>query len=412
MNDTSREAIGPIEACYAAGPIRETCVHSRLAFLLALLLVAANLRAALTGVGPVLDAVQAELKLSPTAAGTLVSLPVLMFAVFAPLAGLARRFGAGRLLLAGLALLATGLIVRSIGGTTALFGGTVLLGIGIASTNVLLPVVIKRRYPDRVTSMTTAYATVMGASAALASGVSVPLAEVLPGGWRGALAIWAVPACIALLAWLPHSPPPPGRNRDMPASTPRIAAPAVWRTSVAWQITGFMGLQSTVFYIVINWFPAYLRESGFSAAAAGWLMTLYQVAALVAGMAVPMLVSRLRDQRALALGLALLTLSGILGVLYAPGFSTAWFIVMGAGSGPSLVLALSFMGLRARDSASAATLSLLSQGVGYFVAACGPVWFGLVREHTGGWNSAILATAAVALLYGLCGFGAGRAIKV
>lgn len=387
-------------------------MHSRLAFLLALLLIAANLRAALTGVGPVLDALQAELALSPTAAGTLVSLPVLMFAVFAPLASLARRLGAGRLILVGLALLATGLIVRSSGGSTALFLGTVLLGIGIASTNVLLPVVIKRRYPDRVPSMTTAYATVMGATAALASGLSVPLAEVLPGGWRSALGIWAVPAIIALLAWMPHSPPSPQHSRAMPDVTPRVAAPAVWRTSVAWQITGFMGLQSTVFYIVINWFPAFLREAGFSAAAAGWLMTLYQVAALLAGMAVPLLVSRLRDQRGLALGMALLTLTGILGVLYAPGLSVAWFIVMGAGSGPSLILALSFMGLRARTSESAATLSLLSQGVGYFVAACGPVWFGLVRDHTGGWNTAILATAAAALVYGLCGFGAGRAIKV
>ena len=268
------------------------------AFLIALLLIAANLRAALTGVGPVLDTIQRDLQLSAAMAGLLASLPVLVFAAFAPLARLARQFGTERMILTGLLLLLVGLLVRSVGGTVSLFTGTVVLAVGIASTNVLLPVVIKQRYPDRVPSMTMAYATVMGGMAALASGLTILLAQSLPGGWRAALASWALLAVVALVAWLPHARAPRSRA-DVPAETPAspgsIARQPVWRTAVAWQITGFMGLQSTVFYIAINWFPAILGEAGFSAAAAGWLLTLYQVAALLGGMAVPVLIRQFRD---------------------------------------------------------------------------------------------------------------------
>lgn len=385
------------------------------AFLIALLLIAANLRAALTGVGPVLDTIQRDLQLSAAMAGLLASLPVLVFAAFAPLARLARQFGTERMILTGLLLLLVGLLVRSVGGTVSLFTGTVVLAVGIASTNVLLPVVIKQRYPDRVPSMTMAYATVMGGMAALASGLTIPLAQSLPGGWRAALASWALLAVVALVAWLPHARAPRSRA-DVPAETPAspgsIARQPVWRTAVAWQITGFMGLQSTVFYIAINWFPAILVEAGFSAAAAGWLLTLYQVAALLGGMAVPVLIRQFRDQRGLGLAFGVVTMIAVLGILALPGLGVIWMVLLGCGSGPALILALSFMGLRARSHESAGMLSLLAQGVGYFIAGFGPVVFGLVRDYTGGWTMALLGTAVVALGMGLCGLGAGRSVKV
>ncbi len=393
-------------------------LNSRHAFLVALLLIAANLRTALTGVGPVLETIREDLALSAAAAGLLASLPVLVFAAFAPLARLARQFGAERMILVGLIALLVGLVVRSAGGPAALFSGTVVLAVGIASTNVLLPVVIKQRYPQQVPSMTMAYATVMGAMAALASGVTIPLAQSLPGGWRSALASWGLLAAIALLAWLPHArraAPMPLAQREPAHASATSQLPvqrAVWRTRVAWQVTGFMGLQSTVFYIAINWFPVILVEAGFSAAAAGWMLTLYQVAALLAGLAVPMLIRRFRDQRGLALALGLVTMGAVLGILFAPRLAVLWITVLGCGSGPALILALSFMGLRARTHESAGSLSLLAQGVGYAVAGLGPVVFGMVHDHTGGWTLALLGTAAVALGMGLSGFGAGKAVKV
>ena len=378
------------------------------AFLIALLLIAANLRPSLTGVGPLLKSIQDDLGLSATAAGLLGSLPVLIFAAFAPLARLARQHGAERMLLLGLMVLIGGLLVRSEGHVTTLFVGTVLLATGIASTNVLLPVIIKQRYPERVPAITTAYATVMGGVAALASGVSVPMAESLPGGWRSSLASWALLAAIALVFWLPQA-----RSAKAPIEAATATSPhPPWRTSVAWQVTAFMGLQSSVFYIAISWFPAILREAGFSAAAAGWELTVYQVAALVAGLAVPPLIRRFKDQRALAFGFSTLAALGVVGILIAPRFATGWMVLLGCGSGPSLILALSFMGLRARSQESAAALSLMAQGIGYLVAAFGPVVFGLAHDYTGGWTVALLGMIGIALLQSLCGLGAGRAIKV
>jgi CP family cyanate transporter-like MFS transporter len=375
------------------------------AFLIALLLIAANLRPSLTGVGPLLATLRQDLGLSATAAGWLSSLPVLMFGAFAPLARLARQFSAERLLLVGLLVLIAGILVRSAGGSAALYLGTIGLAAGIAGINVLIPVLIKQHYPERVPGITTAYATVMGGFAALASGIAVPLAHALPGGWRSSLASWALLAAIALVFWLPQT------RTD--ASTARVPQSAVsphppWRNRIAWAITGFMGLQSTLFYVAVSWFPAVLRDSGYSPTAAGYLLTLFQVAALFAGLAVPSLIRRFKDQRGLAFGVASLSTVATLGILVAPAGAAAWMILLGCGAGPSLILALSFMGLRAGNQQMAASLSLMAQSVGYLVAACGPILFGVIHDHTGTWAVALLATAAVTVVQALCGIGAGR----
>jgi CP family cyanate transporter-like MFS transporter len=381
---------------------------TRRAFLIALLLIAANLRPSITGVGPLLKSIQEDLGLTAAAAGMLGSLPLLIFAAFAPFARLARQLGAERMLLVGLAVLVAGILLRSEGHTATLFAGTVTLATGIAVTNVLLPVIIKQHYPERVPAITTAYATIMGGFAAMASGVAVPLAQWLPGGWRSSLASWAALAAIALIVWLPHA-----RDQGKPQNVPHAAAAhPPWRTLVAWQVTGFMGLQSTVFYIAVSWFPLILRDHGFTPVAAGWLLTVYQVAALLAGLVIPALIRRFRDQRALAFTTSLLAALGTLGVLVAPQASAAWMVLLGCGSGPSLILALSFMGLRAANQQSAAALSLMAQGIGYLIAAFGPVLFGLVHDYTGGWSVALLAVALLALTQGLCGLGAGRTVKV
>jgi CP family cyanate transporter-like MFS transporter len=381
---------------------------NRRAYLIALLLIAANLRPSITGVGPLLKTIQDELALSATAAGLLGSLPVLIFAAFAPLARLARRLGGERMLVAGLLALIIGLLVRSEGHVATLFAGTAILSVGLASSNVLLPVLIKRHYPERVPTLTTAYATIMGSVAALASGIAVPLARWLPGGWQTSLASSALLAVVAILFWLPNARASTKQVEAAEIATPRPP----WRTLVGWQVTAFMGLQSTIFYITISWFPAILRDHGFSASAAGWLLTLYQVAALLAGLAVPMLIRRFHDQRGLAFWVGALGGLSVLGILIAPEHAIFWMTLLGCASGPSLILALSFMGLRARTQDSAAALSLMAQGVGYLIAACGPVVFGLVHDHTGGWTTGLAVVIAITAAQALCGLGAGRLVKV
>lgn len=378
-------------------------------FLVALLIVAANLRAAITGVGALLPAIQADLALTASAAGLLTSLPVLMFGLFAPLARFGERHGPDRLVMAGLVVLVLGIVLRSSGGSTALYAGTVMLGAAIATINVLMPALVKEHYPTRIPAMTSAYATAMQVFASLASGIAVPLAVWLPGGWRMSLASWAVLGVLGILCWLPHM-------RGVPQAVAPAAADAsrvpVWRRALAWQIAGFMGLQSTLFYTAISWYPTYLIDRGFTATSAGWLMFVYQVAALVAGMLVPRLIGRFADQRLLAAACPAIGLTATAGLLLAPQWAMGWVVVLGLGAGPSLVLSLSFIGLRAGSARTAASLSLMVQGVGYFIAMFGPLVFGVLHDVSQGWVVPLLFIMAAAVGQGLCGLGAGRRMVV
>ncbi|MFF4414708.1 CynX/NimT family MFS transporter [Streptosporangium sp. NPDC001559] len=356
-----------------------------------LLVVAANLRASLTGVGPLLDQVQADLGLVPAVAGLLNTLPLLTFAALSPLVPrLAARWGAERLLGAALMVLTLGIALRWVPAAAGLFTGTVLIGAGIAVGNVLLPSLIKRDFPNRVGMLTSAYATVMGGVAAVASGVAVPISEVAPGGWYTALGCWVLFALVAVLLWLPQM------------RAPRHAVQAVrghrlpWGSGLAWAVTAFMGLQSLGFYVVVTWLPRFLQDNGMSAATAGWLLFLFQAVAVLTSLAVPGVMRRAGDQRVPATICSAVMLLGYLGLLVAPGAAPLWSVVLGLGGGACLVLALAFIGLRAQDANVAGALSAMAQSIGYLLAAAGPVVFGLLHTVSAGWRVPIVVMCVAA----------------
>jgi len=287
-------------------------------------------------------------------------------------------------------VLTLGIALRWVPATAGLFVGTVLIGTGIAVGNVLLPSLIKRDFPTKVGLLTSAYATVMGGVAAVASGVAVPISEVAPGGWYTALGCWVVFALVAVLLWIP-------RMRD-----PRPAAQAIrghrlpWGSGLAWAVTAFMGLQSLGFYVVVTWLPQVLQDNGMSAATAGWLLFLFQAVAVLTGLAVPGALRWARDQRALATICSAVMLLGYLGLLVAPGLASLWSVVLGLGGGACLVLALAFMSLRAQDATMAGALSAMAQSVGYLLAAVGPVVFGLLHTTSSGWHVPIVLMCVAA----------------
>src|SRR5215218_7601522 len=237
---------------------------------LGIVLLAANLRSALTSVAPLIGQIRTDTGISNGVAGLLTTLPLLAFGVLSSLAPrLARRFDMERVLLASLLLLAAGIVLRSAGTVAVLFLCTAVLGAAIVVGNVLLPALVKREFPQRVGLMTSVYTTALGISGALAAGVSVPLAQLTGMGWRGSLALWALPAIVAAVAWLPHL-----RRSDQPenvsAQSP-VGVSDLWRSALAWQVTLFMGLQSLTYYVTLTWLPEILQEDGISAARAGWM---------------------------------------------------------------------------------------------------------------------------------------------
>ncbi|MEV4576520.1 MFS transporter [Nonomuraea jabiensis] len=356
-----------------------------------LLVVAANLRASLTGVGPLLDQVQADLGLAPAVAGLLNTLPLLTFVALSPLVPrLAARWGAEQLLGGALVVLTLGIALRWVPAAAGLFGGTVLIGAGVAVGNVLLPSLIKRDFPTRVGLLTSAYATVMGGVAAVASGVAVPISEVAPGGWYTALGCWVLLALAAVLLWLPR------------LRAPRRAAQAIrghrlpWGSGLAWAVTAFMGLQSLGFYVVVTWLPQVFQDNGMSAGGAGWLLFLFQAVAVLTSLAVPGAMRWARDQRALATICSAVMFLGYLGLLVAPGMALLWSVVLGLGGGACLVLALAFISLRAQDASMAGALSAMAQSIGYLLAAAGPVAVGLLHTVSSGWQAPIMLMCVAA----------------
>ncbi|MGH3758092.1 CynX/NimT family MFS transporter [Actinophytocola sp.] len=372
------------------------------------LLVAANMRGALTSVGPLLDTIRRDIGLTAGEAGFIGTLPLLTFSAVSPqVPRLARRFGIDLMLWLAMAALATGIVLRSLPVVGLLWVGTVLLGAAIAVANVLLPSMIKRDFPDRIGAVTGVYTAVIGVVASTAAGVAVPLAGVLPGGWRTSLGIWAGFALIALAAWTPQLRRPDRDQAVEPGlDTRRPRAP--WRSPLAWEVSAFMALSACGFYTMLAWFPSIVVSTGASEEYAGWMLFVYQILGVVMSGAVPLLLPKLADQRPVAAGGALLAMFGYLGLLIAPGLPLLWAVVTGVGMGTLFFLALAFFSLRAADSRSSASLAGMGQSIGYLFAATGPVAVGALHDATGGWRVPLAVLAVVAAVHTVVGWRAGR----
>jgi len=392
-----------------------TPTESRLArviIVLGVVLVAAGMRPALTSVGPVLDRIGLDTGLGPTGLGLLGAVPLLAFAAVSPLVHrISRRRGIDATLLAALVLLVLGLAFRSTPGPVPLWTGTMIIGTAIAVINVLLPAVVKRDFPGHVPRTTAGYTAVMNGVAAAASGLSVPLADLLPVGWRGALAVWATPALIAAVAWLIRIRALRDRARAagaLPRPVQETPGRTVWRSATAWQVTLTMGLQSTIFYVLVTWLPAIETDRGISDVVAGLHLLIFQVAGMAAGLAVGSTLSRWRDQRAVGVIIAAGMIIAMTGILVVPAGIVLWVAIAGACSGTSIMLALSLIGLRTRTATQTARLSGMVQSAGYLMAAGGPVTAGLLHGLTGDWQAVLLLVIALAVGHGVAGYLAGR----
>lgn len=379
----------------------------RTALLAGILLIAANLRSPLTVVGPLLGTISRHFSLDSTEAGLLNTLPVLGFGAFSPLApALSRRLGIERSLLAALIALAIGTVLRSLPSIVCLFAGTILIGAAIAIVNVLLPALVKRRFPGRISTITGLYAATMSMVAAIASAVAVPLAGVAPAGWRTALGCWAGAALIAIAFWLPQAA---GEGR--PAGVEGAGSMPLG-SSLAWQVTAFMGLQSFGFYVMIGWAPTLLVSRGASAHIAGLEIFVYQLVGLLSSLFSPLLIERTRSQSLLACVCALLCGTGYAGLILLPSLSLLWLVVAGSGAGACLVIALSFMSLRSAGPHQAAGLSAMAQCVGYLFASTGPVIFGFLHQTTGGWLPSLLVLQASSIILAVIAVAAGRPVHM
>ncbi|WP_408055290.1 CynX/NimT family MFS transporter [Streptomyces paludis] len=385
-----------------------------------LVLAALNLRPAITSLGALLEEVRTGLHMSGTAAGVLTSVPPLCFAVFGFAAPrLARRFGPGAVVLAGMVAITAGVALRSFAGGAPLFlAASACALMGIAVSNVLMPVIVKRYFPDRVGTMTGLYSMSLALGTAGAAAVTVPMTGAMGGDWRLGLGVWAVLAAVAVLPWL-------GLVLVRDRSAERSAAPAVaagadtaaaepgaglrlGRSRTAWSLACFFGLQATGAYITMGWMPQIFRDAGVSAGTAGLLLALIMAMGVPLAFVIPRMAARMRHQGPIVVALGLCGLTAYAGLYFAPAAGAwLWAVLLGI-SNCSFPLALTMIGMRSRSGAGVVRLSAFTQSFGYLLSIPGPLLVGVLYQHTGGWGLPIALMAAFLVPQMLAGTFAGR----
>ncbi|TDC37503.1 MFS transporter [Actinomadura sp. KC345] len=395
--------------------------------LLMIVFVALNLRPAIAGVGPLLTEISDEFRLSGAAAGALTTLPLVFFGSYGLVAPFLRRAPRSEtLLVSAMALLVAGLLLRLLDAPASLWGddpphppatamfplfaGSLVAGIAISIGNIAMPAIIKRDHPSRITTVTAVYTVAVTAGASFSSGLAVPVEDVFDSTWRLPLGLLAIPAALAGLLWVPRARRAAHAARSAPPPAPaRGVAALVWRSGLAWHVTVFMGLQSLLAYVVLGWLPTICQDRGMDEAPAGAVLALSAAVQAAGSLSVPVLARRTRDQRPLVLATAVLAFAGFVGVTWAP-IGTVWFwaVVLGFGQGIGFATALSFIGLRAHNAQVAAQLSGMAQGIGYLIAALGPLGVGALHDATGGWSVPMAGVLVVCLVMVVPGLSAGR----
>jgi MFS transporter, CP family, cyanate transporter len=361
--------------------------------LIAITLLAFNLRPPAIAIAPVLPEIRADLGFGGVLAGVLTTLPPLCFAVFGVLSpAIAARLGLHRAALLSLLAIAIGQAVRVVIPLPAVFFlATILALIGMATGNVLLPSLVRRHFPDRIGRVTGSYSLALGMGVALASLLSVPLATAT-GSWRWSLGVWIITALIAAVPWV-RLATEPGPIRSSTKSAIRIGYVA--RTRVGWILALFFGIQSIQAYSIFGWLPTIYVDAGLDPASAGLMLTITTGLGLPLAFWVPHhIVTSQRPQWLVAV-MPTCGLIGFLGLLIAPTTLPWLWAILLAVDLASFPAFLALTAMRGQTSSGTAALAGFSQSVGYLLAAIGPFAMGVLSETTGGWTAPLIFLIAL-----------------
>jgi CP family cyanate transporter-like MFS transporter len=403
--------------------------------LAALVLAALNLRPAITSLGALLKEVRDGLGMSGTMAGLLTSVPAACFALFGFAAPrLARRRGPGAVVFAGMVAITLGLALRPLAGGTPLFLAASALALaGIAVSNVLMPVIVKRYFPDRVGTVTGVYSMALSLGTAVAAAVAVPLTDAMGGSWRLGLGVWALLAAVAIAPWAPlirdRSQAPAAGGHTARSRTPEEGADRsrtpqgaatgagaveaggsgrIVRSRTAWMLACYFGLQSTSAYVTMGWMPQILRDAGISAGEAGVMLAVTMALGVPVSFLLPPLAARMHAQGPIAVVLVVFQVAGFAGLWAAPaGAPLLWALLLGVGN-CAFPLVLTMIGMRSRSGPGVVRLSAFAQSTGYLISIPGPILVGALNQATGGWGVPLALMIALAAPQLLCGVLAGR----
>lgn len=370
--------------------------------------VALVCRTPITSVPPALGAVRSGLDLSPTLAGLTTTLPLLCFGIMAfATPWLVARWGTERTTLVALVVAGVGILTRSAPTVGTFYLGATLMGAGIAILNVVLPAIVRSRFPQQVPRMTSTYTVCMIFGASVASAATAPLLTA-GVGWPATLGIWAIPVILALVMWAAAARKiaahPTGGHAAPPQAPSGLAhvvrLPRTWLTAV------FMGMQSLCFYIPLTWIPDILHSHGASLPVSGLLLAVYMGMGIPGSFFGPHMATHRRAPLVLGVFFAIYAL-GIAALLAGPVLATVGVVVAGFGQGAGIAIALTFIA-RQRDPHDVPAVSAFAQGCGFLIAAVGPVLAGALFEATHAWTVPILVLLGFTLVQAASGLVLAR----
>ncbi|MEZ0064747.1 CP family cyanate transporter-like MFS transporter [Streptacidiphilus sp. MAP12-20] len=383
-------------------------VRARWLLALALAVAAFNLRPAVAALGPQLEQVRQTLHMNAGVAGLLTALPSLCFALVGFAApGLARRLGPAITVCLGMAAITLGIAARSFAPNSAVFLLLSALALaGIAVSNVLMPVLVKRYFPDRIGPITGLYSMSLALGTSVAAAVAVPLTAALGGGWRVGLGVWALAGALALALWIFQA----ATQRREGAAAPAAGGTRIriTRSRTAWLLGVFFGLQATAAYATLGWLPQIFQDAGISAARSGVLLAVTMAVGAPLAFVIPSLAARLPHQGPVAAVLASCGLAAYAGLAFAPAAAPwVWALLLGVAN-CSFPLVLTMIGLRTRTSEGVAKLSAFVQGLGYLISVPGPVLIGVLYQREHGWYGPLALLAGLMSIQLVIGLRAGR----
>jgi len=386
---------------------RESARTSFWLLILTVMVVGANLRTTVQGLGSLIDQIGDDTGLEPTALGLLGALPLLMYALVSPLAhSISHRFGTNRTMLIALVVLLAATIVRSIdAGLAPLWIGTVLTGAAIAVANVLMPAAIKHWFPDRLHAVMPVYTAVLAGTGALASGLVVPISHVVwsggQAGWRFALLTTGVLIIPGIVMWLVAVRRSGADRVEDSAEAPRRKG--IWGDPVAWLVALYMGFQGVAFYMLVTWLSPLSISYGTSELQAGAEVMVMQLFSLGGSLSVPFLL-RGWGRRWVPALIAIPGLIGVAGLMLWPQSAWLWSPIFGCASGAMFAIAMWLMADRARNRTDATALSGMAQSAGYLICGIGPIAFAALHDLTDGWLAPLGLVAACLIGLFVVGF--------
>lgn len=374
--------------------------------IVAIILISFCMRAPLTSIGPLTNLIHLDLNISNGSIGLIMTLSLLGFAIASPfIAKIGRKFGIGTTIAAALVLIFLGSLCRSYGDIPGLFAGAIILSLGIAACNVLLPSIVVLKFPEKIGPMTTVYVVGMGVLGSIGAGLSYPLANPagFNWGWQATLFSWSCVAFLSFILWFPYIKETDQttkiNSREIKTDSPEEKI-NVWKSPLAWMLTIFMGCMSFNFYSLTAWIPSLLHSYNIDPATAGYIAFVFQIIGLPASFVTPLFMSKMKNKSITGIIGGSLYFTGSMIVLFwhTPLASLIGLSICGLGGGTCFAWALAMIAFKGETSLKTSQLSGMTQSCGYLFAAIGPALTGLIFDITFSWNSLLYAVIITGII--------------